>query len=128
MDDARDLVAGAHRHRRFGDDHGETGDRGGDLARGGIDVGKIRSACPSPRREGVPTAMKTAAAEPTDFARSVVNARRPWRTLLAMRSSRPGSKIGISPRSSAAIFAASLSTHTTSWPKSARQAPDTSPT
>jgi hypothetical protein len=41
MDDARDLVAGAHRHRRFGDDHGEGGDRSPDLARGGIDVGRI---------------------------------------------------------------------------------------
>ena len=50
MDDARDLVAGAHRHRRFGDDHGKAGDRSADLARGGIDVGKIRMTIIAARR------------------------------------------------------------------------------
>ena len=44
MDDARDLIAGPHRDRRFGDDYGEAADRGGDLARGGIDVRQISVA------------------------------------------------------------------------------------
>jgi hypothetical protein len=50
MDDARHLVAGAYRHRRFGDDHREPGDGGGDLARSGIDVGKIRMPVAAARR------------------------------------------------------------------------------
>ena len=37
-------------------------------------------------------------------------------------------KIGISPRRSAAILLSSLSTQVTWWPKSAKQAPETSPT
>ena len=40
-DDPLDLVAGADRHRRLGDDDGEARDRLGDLARGGIDIGKV---------------------------------------------------------------------------------------
>ena len=50
MDDARDLVAGAHRHRRFGDDHRETINRLGDLARGRVDVGEIGMTVPAPGR------------------------------------------------------------------------------
>ena len=49
-DDALDLVAGADRHGRFGDDHGEAVDRRGDLARGGIDVGEVGVAVAAPRR------------------------------------------------------------------------------
>jgi hypothetical protein len=37
-DDPLDLVAGADRHGRFGDHHGEAGERGGDLAGGVEDV------------------------------------------------------------------------------------------
>ena len=40
-DDALDLVAGADRHGRFGDDHGEAVERARDLARGVIDVAQI---------------------------------------------------------------------------------------
>ena len=43
-DDALDLVAGAHRHRRLGDDDGEAVERARDLARGVID--EVRSAMP----------------------------------------------------------------------------------
>ena len=43
-------------------------------------------------------------------------------------SCRPGSKIGIFPAFKYSIFCASLSTQTTLCPKSARHAPDTSPT
>jgi hypothetical protein len=87
-----------------------------------------RSAWPSPRREGVPTAMNTASAPGTASARSRVKVSLPAATLFATSSSRPGSKIGISPASSASTLPASLSTHVTSWPKSAKQAPETSPT
>ncbi len=44
------------------------------------------------------------------------------RTFLSTSSAKPGSKIGISPRFSAATLSASLSTQTTVWPKSAKQA------
>ncbi len=49
-DDALDLVAGADRHGRFGDDHGEAVQRRGDLARGGVDIGEIGMAVAAPRR------------------------------------------------------------------------------
>jgi hypothetical protein len=38
-DDRLDLVAGADRHGRLGDDHGEAVDQAGDLLGGGVDVG-----------------------------------------------------------------------------------------
>ena len=43
-DDALDLVAGADRDGRFGDDNGEIAQRGGNLAGGGVDVGQIGMA------------------------------------------------------------------------------------
>ena len=59
---------------------------------------------------------------------SVLNCRRPAPTLRRTTSPSPGSKIGISPRSRAAILAASLSTQMTFMPNSAKHAPVTSPT
>ena len=44
------LVAGADRHRRFGDDHGKTLQRRGDFARGGVDVAQVGVAVAAPRR------------------------------------------------------------------------------
>ncbi len=67
-DQPLDLVAGADRHGRFGDHHREARQRRGDLARGAVDVSS-RSAWPSPRRDGVPTAMKTASASATGAVR-----------------------------------------------------------
>jgi hypothetical protein len=46
----------------------------------------------------------------------------------AMISGSPGSKMGIPPRLSRSIRAASLSTQMTSWPIFARHVPDVSPT
>ena len=48
-DDALDLVAGADRHRRFGDHHREAVERGGDLARGVIDEGEVGVAVAAAR-------------------------------------------------------------------------------
>jgi len=73
---------------------------------------KLRSAWPSPRRDGVPTAIITPSASATPTALPA-KASRPWRTLASTSSARPGSKIGISPRSSAAIRAGSLSMQVT---------------
>ena len=49
-DQPLDLVAGADRHGRFGDDDGEAGQRSRDLARGGVDVGQVGMAIAAPRR------------------------------------------------------------------------------
>ena len=49
-DQPLDLVAGADRHGRFGDDHRKAGQRRGDLARGGVDVAEIGMAVAAPRR------------------------------------------------------------------------------
>ena len=48
--DALDLVAGADRHGRLGDDDREAVERGGDLARGIEHVGEIGMAVAAPRR------------------------------------------------------------------------------
>src|SRR5215472_10074802 len=45
-----------------------------------------------------------------------------------MSSSRPGSKIGISPRFNASILLSSMSTQATSWPESEKHVPATRPT
>ena len=73
-------------------------------------------------------AMKITSASRMASAPSSVNDRRPALTFLATRSSRPGSKIGISPRCSRSILDGSLSMQVTTCPKSAKQAPDTRPT
>jgi hypothetical protein len=49
-DQPLDLVAGADRHGRLGDDNGEARQRLGDLARGGIDVSEIGMTVAAPRR------------------------------------------------------------------------------
>ncbi len=72
--------------------------------------------------------MNTASAWATASARSRVNCNRPAAVFLASMTSSPGSKIGTSPAFSRAIFSESLSTQTTSWPKSEKQTPETSPT
>jgi hypothetical protein len=48
--DALDLVAGADGHGRFRDDDGETLDRLGDFAGGGVDIGEVCMAIAAPRR------------------------------------------------------------------------------
>src|SRR6266851_750001 len=72
--------------------------------------------------------MNTASAPVTAALRSVVKLSRPAAALLATSWSRPGSKIGISPRLKRSILAASLSTQVTVTPNSEKQAPETSPT
>ena len=49
-DQALDLITGTDRHRRLGDHDGEVLQRGGDLARGGIDIAEIGVAVAAPRR------------------------------------------------------------------------------
>src|SRR5438445_6031054 len=72
--------------------------------------------------------MNTASAPATAAARSVVKSSRPAAILAATSAASPGSKIGISPRRSRAIFAASWSTQVTDSPNSEKHAPDTRPT
>src|SRR5512144_1131540 len=72
--------------------------------------------------------MNTAFAPETADARSDENLSRPPLTLLATRSTKPGSKIGISPPFSWAILSVSLSTQVTSTPNSEKHAAETSPT
>jgi hypothetical protein len=59
---------------------------------------------------------------------SLVKARRPAATLLRTIASRPGSKMGISPRFNRSIFFGSTSRQSTWFPTSARHAPVTRPT
>ena len=49
-DYALDLVAGADRHRRFGDHHRESCHRSRDFARRGVDVTQVRMTIATPRR------------------------------------------------------------------------------
>jgi hypothetical protein len=49
-DDPLDLIPGADRNRRLGDDHRRTGQRLGDLARGAVDIGKIGMTVAAPGR------------------------------------------------------------------------------
>src|SRR5438128_2683284 len=72
--------------------------------------------------------MNTASAPATAAARSVVKLSRPAAILAATSASSPGSKIGISPPRSRAIFAASWSTQATVSPNSEKHAPETRPT
>jgi hypothetical protein len=76
----------------------------------------------------VPAAMKTASAFATGALRSVVKSSRPALTLEATSASSPGSKIGISRAAHGFDLSDSLPTQVTWWPKSAKQAPETSPT
>ena len=61
-------------------------------------------------------------------ATSVLKDRRPSATLRWINSSRPGSKIGISPRLRRAILSSLTSTHVMRLPESAKQVPTTRPT
>src|SRR5216683_2566142 len=72
--------------------------------------------------------MNTASASATGRESSVVKSSRFSRVFPTTRRSRSGSNMGISPFRSRAILSASLSTQVTWCPKSAKQAPDTSPT
>jgi len=86
-----------------------------------------RSAEPS-SPGGVPTAMNSTSVAATASSSATVKRKRPSLTLLAIRASSPGSWIGTSPAFRRAILSASLSTHTTVFPISAKHAPVTSPT
>src|ERR1700684_2193084 len=72
--------------------------------------------------------MNTASAPLTAALRSVVKLSRPAAELLATHWSRPGSKIGSSPRVRRSILPASLSTQVSDTPNSEKQAPETRPT
>ncbi len=85
-----------------------------------------RSASPEYGTGGVSTQTKTKSAPTTASDASSVNVSRS--SFFAISSSRPGSKIGTSPRFSRSIFSGTTSRTTTSWPSSARQAAVTSPT
>jgi hypothetical protein len=50
MNQPLDLVAGADRHGRFGDDNGELHQRRGDFARSDVDIAQIGVAIAAPRR------------------------------------------------------------------------------
>src|SRR5664279_4842989 len=50
VDQPFDLVTGADRNGRFGDDHGKALQRAGDLARGGVDIAQVGVAVAAPRR------------------------------------------------------------------------------
>jgi hypothetical protein len=87
-----------------------------------------RSAWPSSRRDGVPTAMNTASAEPTASLKSIEKDRRESLTLLRTSSSKPGSKKGISQRCSARILVVSLSIANYMMAKVSQAGADTNPT
>ena len=94
-DDLLDFVVGPDRYGRFGRDDGKALDLGRDLAAAAYT--KDRSAKPSPRRHGVPTAMNTASAARTASPASVANEGGRPPHCAATASSSPGSKIGSSP-------------------------------
>ncbi len=87
----------------------------------------FRSALPS-SSGGVPTALNTTSTSSRHSFRSVVKCSRPSFTLRDTRSSSPGSYMGIVPLMRLSILRLSMSTHVTSMPTSAKQAPDTRPT
>ena len=100
-DDPLDFVACADRHGRLRDDHGEAVEGRGDLLRGGIDEGQIGVAIAATRRSahrdedslGAPHRLSDVLAEEKTLAPDV-----------GCDEIVPGSKIGISPRFSAATF------------------------
>jgi hypothetical protein len=96
-----------------------------DVARRGDDVLQVRRAVLARRRATAISWMSPCA---TLAAMSVEKRRRPAASLRFTIGSRPGSKIGISPRFSRSIFFASRSRQKTLLPASARQAPVTRPT
>ena len=77
---------------------------------------------------GVPTQMKTIADFLTLSLKAALKESLPSFLLRFTSSSKPGSYMGIRPFFSLRSFSASLSTHTTLLPNSARQVPVTSPT
>src|SRR5258705_2375113 len=91
VDQPLDLVAGADRHGRLGDDHRKAGQRDSNFARGGGYVAQIGMATAPPRR--CADVNETASASATGTARSVAKSSRPAFTLEATSSSSPGSKI-----------------------------------
>jgi hypothetical protein len=126
-DDPLDLVAGADRHGRLGDDDGEALDQlAAMVARRLIDIGEVGMAVATARRRADRDEDDLGAA--TASASSVVKESRPARTLLATSASRPGSKIGISPRLSAAILLGVLVDAGHLMAEIGKQAPETRPT
>ena len=96
-DDRLDLVVGADRDGRFGHDDREAIHLARDLARRRRRR-RTRSAKPSPRRDGVPTAMKHRVGGTDRRGPSrVVKNRRPGLDVALDQRLRPGSKIGIAP-------------------------------
>ena len=87
----------------------------------------LRSAEPS-SSGGVPTAMSWNSPKSTPSFAEVVNFSRSASMLVLMSASSPGSWMGTMPCFRPSIFFASTSTHRTSLPASARQAPVTRPT
>ena len=126
-DDAGDLVAGADRHRRLGDDQLVAVEVGGDLARRLVDVAEVGEAVGGARgradgdEDGVGCLGRRGelGGEGQPVCGHVA-----W----PPARPRPGSKIGISPRFRAATLSGSLSMQVTTWPSSAKHAPVTRPT
>ena len=111
-DDPLDLVAGADRHRRLGDDDGEAVERRGDLARRRVDVGEIGVAVAAPRRRADGDEDRVGLGDRAGEVGCETQAL--LAHIAATRRSRPGSKIGISPsRRAGRSCSASLSTQVT---------------
>jgi hypothetical protein len=110
-EDALDLVAGADGNRRFGDDDGEAGRQRGDFTRGGIDIGEVGMAVAAARRRADGDEDDVGGGDRGGEILGEIQAS--GARFCAMMVSRPGSKIGTSPRSSASILASDLSTQVT---------------
>lgn len=126
MDDAFHLITGADGNGGFGDDDGETIKRMGDLFRRRIDITEIGMAIAAPRGRadrdeddiGIGDGCGKVCGEAQPPGLGIVGdddieTRLEDRDMAIFRAS---------------IFSGILSTQTTSWPKSAKHAPDTRPT
>lgn len=87
----------------------------------------VKSIPPSGRL-GVPTHTHAISVWRTAWVQSVVARSRPDRTASLSSSSTPGSTIGERPALTASTFERLTSTPMISWPRSARQAAETTPT
>ena len=127
-DDPLDLVAGADRHGRLGDDHGAGPDERCAISRGRAeDVGQVGMAVAAARRRADGDEDRLGA---RDRLGQIGGEGQPARARRCARPARRGpARRSASRRAcSASILPASLSTQITSWPKSEKQAPDTRPT
>ena len=119
-------LGGLHRHGALRDHDLVAVEVRADRARDFVHVRQVGAAVGARRRGDGDEDRRVSRC--TARAASVVKCERPACTFRRTISSSPGSKIGISPASRRAIFAASLSTHVTRMPNSAKHAPVTSPT